>query len=131
MTNVTPRLSARRRIVVERRRRDRIETGRRLVEEQDCRIERHGARDAGAFSASRRARRYMPGEGLEADELELHQRDEIDGVVGKVGVHLEQPDVLEQRHRSEERARLIHHASPRWIRSSASSDAVAMSSPPM
>jgi hypothetical protein len=55
--------------------------------------------------------RHVPGERLEPDELELHPRDEIDGVVGKLGVDLErQPHVLEERHRAEQRARLVHDA---------------------
>ena len=91
MTNVTPRLSASLRISrVERRRRDRIEARRRLVEEQDRRIERHRARDAGALlHAAGELGGQMAGERLEPDQRQLHPRDEVDRVVGQVRVHLE------------------------------------------
>jgi hypothetical protein len=97
---------------VERRRGDGIETRRRLVQEQDRRVERHRSRDAGALlHAARELRRHVPGERLQTDELELHPGDEVDRVVRKVRVHLErQPHVLEQRHRAEQRAGLVHHA---------------------
>ena len=97
---------------VERRRGDRVEAGRRLVHEQDRRVERHRARDAGALlHAAGELGRQVAGERFETDELELHPRDEVDRVVRQIGVLLErQPDVLEQRHRPEQRARLVHDA---------------------
>ena len=58
-------------LFVDRRRRDRVEPGRRLVVEQDARLGRHRARDrhAPALSA-RQLRRHPVDELLEADEPE-------------------------------------------------------------
>jgi hypothetical protein len=97
---------------VERRRRDRVEAGVRFVEEQDRRVERHRARDARALlHAARDLARQVAGEPVEADQRELHARDQRHRVVGQAGVDLDrQPHVLEQRHRAEQRARLVHDA---------------------
>ena len=79
------------------------------------RVERHRARDRRALlHAARDLVRQVPGECVEPDQLELHPRDEIDRVGRQVREFLErQPDVLEQRHRAEQRARLVHHAERR------------------
>ena len=92
--------------------RDRIEARRRLVEEQDHRIERHRARDRRALlHAARDLRRQVAGERTEADERQLHPRDQLDLVGREVRVLLErQPHVLGERHRAEQRARLVHDA---------------------
>ena len=75
---------------IERRSGNRIETGRGLVHEQDRRIERHRPCDARAFlHAAGQLGRQVTGERFEADELELHAGDQIDRVVGKIGVFLE------------------------------------------
>src|SRR5438045_3059763 len=53
----------------------------------------------------------MTGELLEADQLELHPADQVDRVVVEIRVFLErQTDIFEQRHRAEQRARLVHDA---------------------
>ncbi len=65
--------------VVEQARADRIEPGRRLVEEQDVGIERHGARQAGALlHAAADLRRKEVLEALEADQRQLERGDLAD-----------------------------------------------------
>jgi hypothetical protein len=55
--------------------------------------------------------RHVPGERLQPDQLEFHARDEIDRIVGKVGPDFQrQARVFQQRHRTEQRSRLVHHA---------------------
>ena len=69
---------------VELGRGDRVEPGRRLVEEQDRRVERHRARDRRALlHAAGDLGRQVAGELLEPDELELHPRDQVDRVGGR------------------------------------------------
>jgi hypothetical protein len=97
---------------VELGRGDRIEAGRRLVEEEDARIERHRSCDCRALlHPARDLARQVPRELVEADKFELHPGDEIHGCRRQIRVFLErQPDVFEQRHRAEQCARLIHDA---------------------
>ncbi len=97
---------------VERRRRDGIEARRWLVEEQDHRIERHCARDRRALLHAARDRdRQMSGELLEPHQRELHPADQVDRLGRQFRVFLQrQAHVLEQRHRAEQRARLVHDA---------------------
>ncbi len=93
---------------------DRVEPGRRLVEQQQRRIERHRPRDAGApRHAAGDLRRHQRGGIAQADQAELHPRHRLAAFRRQVGEHLQrQHDVLEQRHRAEQRARLEHHADP-------------------
>ena len=65
--------------LVELDRAHRIEPGRRLVEEEQRRIEGQRARDAGALlHAARDLRRQVVLEALEADEAELRAHDRVD-----------------------------------------------------
>src|SRR5438552_3178108 len=97
---------------IELRRSDRIQARRRLVQEQDSRIERHRPRDRRALlHPAADLGRHMAAERLETDQLELHARDQVHRRQIKRRVFLErQADILEQRHRTEQRTTLVHHA---------------------
>ena len=66
--------------LIELHRRNRIETGGRLVEEQEIGLEHHGAGDAGALlHAAGNLARQMVGERTEPDEFELGLTELADG----------------------------------------------------
>ena len=74
--------------VVEPARADRIEAGRRLVEEEDIRIERHGARHAGALEhAAADLGRVELLEAREPDERQLQRRRSPGSAVGDSSVN--------------------------------------------
>src|SRR5882724_9203144 len=94
--------------IVELRGRDRVETRRRLVEEEQRGVERQGPRDPGTlFHAPRDRCREMVLEALEAHQAELRAHDRVDRVAVE-GRPLREREghVLRQCHRAEERARL-------------------------
>ena len=83
---------------VEFGRRDRVESGRRLVEEEQLRIQRQRPRQTGPFGhAAREFGRHVVAESGQIDEPELL----FDG-----------PGVLGQRHRTEQRSALVGDAEP-------------------
>src|SRR5450755_3932365 len=88
---------------------NRVESGRRLVQKQDRRIEGHGARDRCALlHAATDLGGHVATECVEADQLELHLGNEIDGIVVERRVFLErQADVFQQRHRAKQRTALV------------------------
>ncbi len=96
---------------VELRRAHRVETGRWLVEEKERRIERQRARDAGTLlHAARDLRREVMLEPLEPHEPQLRADDGLDRAAIEAGPLAErQRDIVEERHRPEERARLEEH----------------------
>ena len=98
--------------VIETARADRVQPGRRLVEEQHLRIERHGARQAGplAHAAADLGRIVVlePGKAHQG-ELERHDLAHFRGA--QVGVLAErQRDVLGKRHRAPQGTALVEHA---------------------
>ena len=97
---------------VESGRGDRVQPGGGLVEEQQRRVQRHRARDAGPLGhAAGNLRRVQLRRVRQPDQAELHPRHRGAALRRQVGEHLQrQHDVLQQRHRAEQRARLEHHA---------------------
>ncbi|GBH25808.1 hypothetical protein BvRS1_28570 [Burkholderia vietnamiensis] len=90
----------------------RVEAGRRLVEEQQLGLERDRARDADALDhpARQRGRHLRRMLARQPDHLELEHHD----VMQQVGRHAAEPaqrlrDVVEHRHRREQRALLEQH----------------------
>src|SRR6266403_2163228 len=106
--------------VIEPPRAQRIESRRRLVEEEDVRIERHGARQPGAFGhAAADLRGVVVLEAGEAHQRELERGQRGDLFGANRGVLLQrQGHVLRQGHRAPERSALVEH-------SEASQEAVA------
>ena len=98
--------------VVETARAERIESGTGLVEEEDFRIERHGAGDAGAFvHAAADLGGIVVLVAREADEGELIGNELADGLGRQSGVFFQRHgDVLGKRHGGPQCAGLIHHA---------------------
>ena len=98
--------------LVEAGRGDRIQAGRRLVQEEDPGIQRHGPGDARALLHSpREGGRLLRGGREQADLVELGRGDEILLLGAEVRELVErEADVLEHGHRAEERAALVHHA---------------------
>ena len=92
-----------------------IEPGRRLVEEQERRIERQRARDAGALlHAAGELGGEMVLEAFQAHEPELRAHDDVDRLRVEVApLAKRKRDVLGERHRPEQRARLEQHAEAR------------------
>ena len=101
--------------LVELDRRDRVEPGGRLVEEQEIGLEHQGAGNAGAlFHAARDFARQMLGKRTKPDEIELGL-DELPRRRAAYRGPCSQGkrEVLRERHRAEERARLKEHAEGR------------------
>src|SRR5690606_34503516 len=98
--------------LVEPRDGDGVEPGGGLIVADDPRVQGDGAGDAGAFAhAAGELGGQAVGGGAQADELELHLHDDVDGLVVEVGVLTQgQGDVLGDGHRVEQRARLEAHA---------------------
>ena len=98
--------------IVELRRGDRIESGRRLVEKQHLRVERHGAGDGGALlHAAAQFRRHVIVEAAKSDALQLQRGDHANRIGRQIGKFLQrQTDIVQNRHRAEQRAALIHDA---------------------
>src|SRR6267154_2246189 len=98
--------------IVEPPRADRVEARRRLVEEEDVRIERHRARQAGALPhASTDFRRRVVLEARETAQRELERGERGDFLPADVGVLLQrQGHVLQQRHRAPQRAALVEQS---------------------
>src|SRR5262249_37722494 len=98
--------------VVEPARADRIQSGRRLVEEQDVGVERHGPRDTGALE---HASADLGGIELlvagQAYQRQLERYDLTDLALGEPRERLQrQADVPRQGHRAPERPALERHA---------------------
>src|SRR5712671_6531028 len=96
--------------IVEPPRAHRVKPRRRLVEEEDVRVERHRARQAGALRhAAADLRRVVILEARETDERELERRKRGDLLCANgVSVFLQrQGHVLRQSHRAPERAALV------------------------
>ena len=98
--------------VVDRRRRDRIQPGRRLVVEQDARLERHRARDRDAPPlAAGQLRRHLVDVLGQADEPEHLLDAPVDLVERHLGFFVQLvADVLAHGQRVEQRAFLEDHA---------------------
>src|SRR5262245_41257433 len=101
--------------LVELDRADGVEAGRGLVEEEERRIERQRAGDAGSLA-------HSPGElggemvleALQADEPKLRAHDDVDRSRVEPGpLAQRQGDVLGERHRAEQRRRLEQHPEAR------------------
>src|SRR5579883_1120878 len=93
----------------------RVEPRRGLVEEQERRVERHGARDRGAglHAAGELGGQLRLG-ALEADDAQFRPHDDRDDVTSEARPALErQGNVVADAHRTEERARLERDAVPR------------------
>ena len=95
--------------------RDRVETGGRLVEEQEIGLEHQGAGNAGALlHAARDFAGQMLGERTEPDEVELGLDELPHGRAAYRGPGRQRErEVFRERHRAEERARLKEHAEGR------------------
>ena len=99
--------------LVERRRADRIEAGRGLVEEQDLGIERERAGQSGALTHPAGELSGILGRGIhgQADHTELQRRDLVDQTARQVGVFAERYlDVLGHGEEAKERSTLKQHA---------------------
>src|SRR5262249_53743926 len=98
--------------LVEQPRADRIQSGRGLVEEENLRIQRHGARQSGALlHAAADLRGVEVLESLQADQCQLERRYLANLRLGEAGELFErQADVLGQRQRAEQRAALVEDA---------------------
>ena len=113
MNTVRPRLLLKSRIrIIEFAGRYRIEPGGGLVEKDDFRIEREGAREAGALAHSPRQLRgvLLSGPFGKSDDADLERRDLIHQAQRHVVVFLQRHlDVLRDRQRTEQRAILKQH----------------------
>ena len=91
---------------------DRIQPRRRLVQEQDHRIERHRACDGRALlHAAADFGWHMAGKCVEADQFQLHSREQVHGAGIELRVFLQlQAHVFQKRHRPEQRTALVHDA---------------------
>src|SRR5262249_55068394 len=91
---------------------DRVETGGRLVEEQNVRVQREGAGQPGALAhAARNLRRIVVLKAFQTDEGQLKPGDGANFVRRKISVFTEhQPDVLRESHRAPQRPALEQHA---------------------
>ena len=89
-----------------------VETGARFVEKENRRFEHHCAGDGRPlFHAARKIRRHLVRRVPEADELQLHPRERATGRRGKTREFLQRKHhVLQDAHRAEQRAALVHHA---------------------
>src|SRR4051812_5472212 len=98
--------------IVEPPRADRVEACRRLVEEEDVRVEGHRARESGALlHAAADLGRIVVLEARETDQRELERGERGDLLRADVGVFLQrQRDVLRKSHRAPERAALVEQA---------------------
>ena len=101
--------------LVELDRRDRVEAGGRLVEEQEIGLEHQGAGDAGALlHAARDFARQVLGERTEPDEVELGLAElPHGGAADRRPRRQREREILGERHGAEERARLKEHAEGR------------------
>src|SRR5271155_2900589 len=98
--------------VVEQARTNRIETGRRLVEEKYFRVERDRARKPGPLlHPAADLARIVALEALEPDQSQLERGDLVNFLVRQIGELAErQADGFRQRHRAPERAALVQYA---------------------
>src|SRR5262249_46875573 len=90
---------------------DRIQAGRRLIEEKDSRIQGHGARESGSFAHSaadfRRVEVFEP---FQADQGKLEGGDFSDLLCRQIGVLLQgECSVLCQSSRAPQSASLVQH----------------------
>src|SRR5580658_2867546 len=93
----------------------RVEPGRRLIEEHEARLQRHGARDGRALlHSARELGRELVLRAAQPHEAQLGAHDRADGFGNEGRPFLErQADVFADRERPDEGARLEHHAERR------------------